>query len=158
MTSYDVRFISSFFHTEEEEYCEDYEIEKIRFCDFFLDRVVCFIEKNKGSLWFENFYQNFFNRIPKRTTFSDIIVYYAPITIVCCSKALYNPPYLDDTNEEKMDEECLAAEIDYHCLHYLSCEHIFSAICDNCKKNLIIDISRKRFHFFNLKGNNDKNS
>ena len=155
MSSYDydarVRFISSFFHTEEEEYCEDFEIEKIRFCNSFLDRVVSFIEKNKGILMFENFYQNFFNGIPKRMTFSNIIVYYAPVTIVCCLKALYNPSYLEDTDEEKMDEECLAEEIDYHCLHYLSREYIFSSICDNCKKNLLVDIAIKHFHFFNLK-------
>ena len=42
-----------------------------------------------------------------------------------------------------MDKYCLAEQIDYQCLYYLSRETIFNCICDNCQKTLLKLVSKK---------------
>ena len=42
-----------------------------------------------------------------------------------------------------MDKNCLAEEIDFCCLYYLSRETFFNCICDNCQKTLLKLVSEK---------------
>lgn len=139
------------FDTEEEEDVEDFEIEEIRFCDCFLDQILFFIQKNNNVLTFKNFYINFYYEIPNKYKSLDVYVYYTPVTIICCKNALYHPLYEQDADKYKMDDDCLAEQIDYCCLHYLNREPIFNFICDNCQRNLLRLVSEKRFIIFKLK-------
>ena len=139
----DIRFIWSLFDSEEEEESEDFKIEEIRFCNCFIDQIVDFIEKNNGEINFDKLYKNFFWEIPKRHKVLDVFVYYTPITIFCCSYALDICSKEEEVNRDEMDKNCLAQEIDYLCLYYLSRETIFDCICDNCQKTLLKLVSKK---------------
>ena len=70
-------------------------------------------------------------------------MYFSSITIFCCESILnfYSKQYQIDKDE--MDRNCLAEEIGYCCLYFLSRETIFNCICDNCQKTLLKLVSKK---------------
>ena len=139
------QFIWSVFDSEEEEEAEDFEIKEIRVCDCFIDHVHFFIEKNNRLLSFRNFWMNFLYEIPNRYSILNIFVYYADTTIICCKDALYNPLHKEDTDKHKLDDDCLAEQIDFCCIHYLDRGLFFEFICDNCQKKIFKLVSKKRF-------------
>lgn len=53
--------------------------------------------------------------------------------------------YKDDINQEKMDSDCLADEIDMRCMYFLERSLFFDYICSNCQLNFIKTVSEKRF-------------
>ena len=63
-------------------------------------------------------------------------MYFSTVTIFCCELILNFYSKLGQIDKDEMDRNCLAEEIDYCCLYYLSRETIFNCICDNCQKTL----------------------
>ena len=90
-----------------------------------------------------NYIKISFGKYLRDICFLDVFVYYAPITIFCCSYALAICSKDEEVNRDEMDKNCLAQEIDYLCLYYLSRETIFNCICDNCQKTLLKLVSKK---------------
>ena len=131
-----ISFVWLIIENDEEE--EDFCIEEIRCCDCFLDKIICFIEKNNGKI--RNLIKSFFY---EKLKIADIFIYYSPITIFCCKLFLDIFCKNEEVNKEEMDKYCLAEEIDYQCLYYLSRETIFNCICDNCQKTLLKLASKK---------------
>ena len=139
----DIRFIWSIFKTEEEDECEIFKIEEIRFCNCFINQVFKFVEENNGEIYFEKIYKNFFYEIPRKHKIIDVFAYYGPISIFSCDFALKISSKEEEVNREEMDKNCLAEQIDFCCLYYLSRETIFNCICDNCQKTLLKLVSEK---------------
>ena len=70
-------------------------------------------------------------------------MYFSTITIFCCESILNFYSKQDQIDKDEMDRNCLAEEIDYCCLYFLSRETIFNCICDNCQKTLLKLVSEK---------------
>ena len=66
------------------------------------------------------------------------------MTIFCCEETFnfYSSQH-DQIEKDEMDKHCLAEEVDYCCLYFLSRETIFNCLCDNCQKTLLKLVSRK---------------
>ena len=137
-----VPFVWTIFDDEEEEEQEDFFIEEIRCCDCFCDKVLFFIEKFNYKINFRTLYKKFFY-IPKKLRIVDVFMYFSSITVFCCESALNFYSKQDQVDKDEMDKYCLAEEIDYCCLYYLSRETIFNCICDNCQKTLLKLVSKK---------------
>ena len=137
-----VAFVWKIFDHIDEEEQEVFFIDEIRCCDCFYDKVIYFIEKNNYKINFRELYATFFF-VPKKLRIIDVFMYFSKITIFCCESILdfYSKQYQIDKDE--MDKNCLAEEIDYHCLYFLSRESIFNCICDNCQKTLLQLVSKK---------------
>ena len=130
-----------FDHIDEEEQ-EDFFIDEIRCCDCFFNKVLHFIEKNNYEINFKKLYEKFFF-IPKKFRNVDVFMYFSTITIFCCEPIINFYSELAQIDKDEMDRYCLAEEIDYCCLYYLSRETIFNCICDNCQKTLLKLVSKK---------------
>ena len=137
-----VPFVWTIFDDIDGEEQKDFFIEEIRCCDCFFDKVIFFIEKNNYKINFKELYDKFFY-IRKKLRIVDVFMYFSSITIFCCESILnfYSKQYQIDKDE--MDRNCLAEEIDYCCLYFLSRETIFNCICDNCQKTLLKLVSKK---------------
>ena len=72
-------------------------------------------------------------------------MYFSRTTIFCCEETLNVYSQQDQIDKDEMDKYCLAEEIDYCCLYFLSRETIFNCICDNCQKTLLKLLSKKMF-------------
>ena len=128
-------------HIDEEEQ-EDFLIEEIRCCDCFFDKVIYFMEKNNYKINFRELYLNFFF-IAKKLRTVDVFMYFSSITIFCCESIFNFYSKQCQIDKDEMDRNCLAEEIDYCCLYFLSRETIFNCICDNCQKTLLKLVSKK---------------
>ena len=137
-----VPFVWTIFDDEEEEEQEDFFIEEIRCCDCFFDKVLLFIEKFNYKINFRTLYDKFFY-VPRKLRTDDLFMYFSSITVFCCESALNFYSKQDQVDKDEMDKYCLAEEIDYCCLYYLSRETIFNCICDNCQKTLLKLVSKK---------------
>ena len=127
------------FHEEEQ---EDFFVEEIRCCECFIDKLLYFVEKNNYKIKFRKLYEKF-SVIPQNLRIFDVFMYFSTVTIFCCESILNFYSKLNQIDKDEMDKYCLAEEIDYCCLYYLSRETIFNCICDNCQKTLLKLVSRK---------------
>ena len=137
-----VAFIWKIFDHIDEEEQEDFLIEEIRCCDCFFDKVIYFMEKNNYKINFRELYLNFFF-IAKKLRTVDVFMYFSSITIFCCESIFNFYSKQCQIDKDEMDRNCLAEEIDYCCLYFLSRETIFNCICDNCQKTLLKLVSKK---------------
>ena len=137
-----VPFVWRIFDNEDEEEQEDFFIEEIRCCDCFFDKVIFLVEKYKYRINFTTLYENFFYT-SKKFRIGYVFMYYSSITIFCCEEAVNFCSELNEIDKDEMDKYCLAEEVDYCCLYYLSRETIFNCICDNCQKTLLKLVSKK---------------
>ena len=140
-----IRFVWLIFENEDEEEEEiDFDVKEIRFCDCFIDKLFYFIEKNNYKINFCKIFENFYY-VPKKLKVVDIFMYYSSITIFCCELAynFYSKQKQEEIDKAEMDKNCLAEQIDYQCLYYLSRETIFNCICDNCQKTFLKLVSKK---------------
>ena len=137
-----VAFVWTIFDHIDEEEQEDFLIEEITCCDCFLDKVIYFIEKNNYKINFRELYANFFF-IPKKLRTRDFFMYFSKMTIFGCESILDSYSKQCQIDKDEMDRNCLAEEIDYCCLYFLSRETIFNCICDNCQKTLLKLVSEK---------------
>ena len=139
-----IPFIWSIFdeNYDEDDDEEDFCIKEIRCCDCFFDKVLFFVEKNNYKVNFRKLYGNFFY-VPKKLRIVDVFMYYSSITIFCCEFYLNFCSEQEQVDKDEMDKYCLAEEIDYCCLYYLSRETIFNCICNNCQRSLLKLVSKK---------------
>ena len=137
-----VPFVWTIFDDTDGEEQKDFFIEEIRCCDCFFDKVIFFIEKNNYNINFRELYAKFFY-IPKKLRVVNVFMYFSTITIFCCESILNFYSKQDQIDKDEMDRNCLAEEIDYCCLYFLSRETIFNCICDNCQKTLLKLVSKK---------------
>ena len=137
-----VPFVWTIFDDIDGEEQKDFFIEEIRCCDCFFDKVIFFIEKNNYKINFKELYDKFFY-IRKKLRIVDVFMYFSSITIFCCESILNFYSKQHQIDKDEMDRNCLAEEIDYCCLYFLSRETIFNCICDNCQKTLLKLVSRK---------------
>ena len=131
-------FVWTIFDDDDEEEQEDFFIEEIR-C---FDKLIFFIEKYNYKINFRKLYGKFFY-VAKKLKIVDVFMYFSLITIFCCESALNFYTKQDEIDKDEMDKYCLAEEVDYCCLYYLSRETAFNCICDNCQKTLLKLVSRK---------------
>ena len=137
-----VPFVWTIFDDIDGEEQKDFFIEEIRCCDCFFDKVIFFIEKNNYKINFRELYAKFFY-IRKKLRVVNVFTYFSTITIFCCESILNFYSKQDQIDKDEMDRNCLAEEIDYCCLYFLSRETIFNCICDNCQKTLLKLVSKK---------------
>ena len=136
------QLIWNVFDTDEDEH---FKVDEIHVCDCFLEWTIYFLEKYSDNLFAEKFMNDFLNEMPKIHLISNIFIFYGTVTVVSCQKGLYHLFYKDDINQEKMDSECLADEVDMCCMYFLDRSLFFDYICSNCQLNFIKTISKKRF-------------
>ena len=137
-----VPFVWAIFDDTDGEQQKDFFIEEIRCCNCFFDKVIFFIGKNNYKINFRELYAKFFY-IPKKLRVVNVFMYFSTITIFCCESILNFYSKQDQIDKDEMDRNCLAEEIDYCCLYFLSRETIFNCICDNCQKTLLKLVSKK---------------
>ena len=128
-------FIWCIFIDFDDEPPEDFTIEEIKCCDCFIDRIQHFVEKNNELKCKELYNEIYF--IARNLTTVDVYLYFSTTAIFCCESILKLYSKLDLIDKDEMDKNCLAEEIDFCCLYYLSRETIFNCICDNCQKTLL---------------------
>ena len=128
-------FIWCIFIDFDDEPPEDFTIEEIKCCDCFIDRIQHFVEKNNELKCKEVYNEIYF--IARNLTTVDVYLYFSTTAIFCCESILKLYSKLDLIDKDEMDKNCLAEEIDFFCLYYLSRETIFNCICDNCQKTLL---------------------
>lgn len=141
-SSYRKQLIWNMFDTDED---ENFKVDEIRVCDCFLEWAIYFLEKCSDNLFAEKFMNDFLNEMPTIHLIFNVHIFYGRVTVVSCSKALYHFFYKDDINQEKMDSDCLADEIDMRCMYFLERSLFFDYICSNCQLNFIKTVSEKRF-------------
>ena len=134
-------FIWSIFDDFDDEPPEDFTIKEIRCCDCFIDKIQHFIERN-NEVKFKKLYNEIYF-IARNLTTVDVYLYFSTTAIFCCESILKLYSKLDLIDKDEMDKNCLAEEIDFCCLYYLSRETIFNCICDNCQKTLLKLVSEK---------------
>ena len=137
-----VPVVWTIFDDIDEEEQEDFFVEEIRCCDCFFDKAVFFIEKNNSKINFRKLYEKFFF-VPKKLRVVDVFMYFSKTTIFCCEETLNFYSQYGQIDKDEMDKHCLAEEIDYCCLYFLSRETIFNCLCDNCQKTLLKLVSEK---------------
>ena len=137
-----VAFVWTIFDDIREEEQEDFFIEEIRCCNCFFDKVLFFIGENNFEINFSELYGKFFYTA-KKLRIVDVFMYFSTVTIFCCELILDFYSKLGQIDKDEMDRNCLAEEIDYCCLYYLSRETIFNCICDNCQKTFLKLVSKK---------------
>ena len=137
-----IPFVWTIFDNEDEEEQEDFCIEEIRCCECFFDKVIFFIEKYNCKINFTTLYGHFFYW-PKKLRISDVYMYFSIITIFSCEEAINFISKENEIDKDEMDKYCLAEEVDYCCLYYLSRETVFNCICDNCQKTFLKLASKK---------------
>ena len=128
-------FIWSIFDDFDDEPPEDFTIEEIKCCDCFIDKIQHFVEKNNELKCKELYNEIYF--IARNLTTVDLYLYFSTTAIFCCESILKLYSKLDLIDKDEMDKNCLAEEIDFCCLYYLSRETIFNCIRDNCQKTLL---------------------
>ena len=134
-------FIWSIFDDFDNEPPEDFTIEEIKCCDCFIDKIQHFVEKNNELKCKELYNEIYF--IARNLTTVDVYLYFSIITIFCCESIVKVYSKLGQIDKDEMDKNCLAEEIDFCCLYYLSRETNFNCICDNCQKTLLRLVSTK---------------
>ena len=134
-------FIWSIFDDFDDEPPQDFTIEEIRYCDCFFDKIQHFIERNNEVKCRELYNEIYF--IARKLTTADVYLYFSTVAIFCCDSIVKLYSKLGHIDKDEMDKNCLAEEIDFCCLYYLSRETIFNRICDNCQKTLLRLVSVK---------------
>ena len=73
-----------------------FEIHEFRVCDCYLDWILYFQNKNKNTVFSEEFTTSFFDEILSNNIACDVFSIFGKVTIVCCRRALYHFFYKDD--------------------------------------------------------------
>lgn len=118
---------------------DDFLIKEIRCCECFLDRILAVIEE---ELTFEKIYRKLrvwkgYNRA------NEIYMFFSEISIFCCERSKVIFEQVCEVDKEKMDENCLAASIDFCCLYYLSRESWIRSLCDGCQRTILKIVSER---------------
>ena len=122
---------------------DDFVVTEIRCCTCFFD-VIKKIISGKRIITFDFLYQKVF--LPKKLKFSksgNVFFLFSKICVFTCENYKSVFERVCNLDKEKMDKNCLAHFIDYHCVYFLSRETIFFSICDGCRRTLLKKISEK---------------
>ena len=140
-------FIWAIFDDFETEPRDDFTVKEIKCCNCFINVVQSFIEKNT-EIKCRKLYNEIYP-VARNLTTADVYLYFSTVTIFCCEWTVKFYSKLGLIDKDEMDKNCLAEEIDYCCLYFLSRETIFNCICDNCQKTLLKLVSKKLENFKN---------
>ena len=120
-----------------------FEIHEFRVCDCYLDWILYFQNKNKNTVFSEEFTTSFFDEIPSNNIACDVFSIFGKVTIVCCRRALYHFFYKEDVQHEKLSDECLGYDIECCCMYLLEKKLFFPYLCSNCQFNFIKNVSNR---------------
>ena len=120
-----------------------FEIHEFRVCDCYLDWILYFQNKNKNTVFSEEFTTSFFDEIPSNKIACDVFSIFGKVTIVCCRRALYHFFYKEDVQHEKLSDECLGYDIECCCMYLLEKKLFFPYLCSNCQFNFIKNVSNR---------------
>ena len=82
-----------------------FEIHEFRVCDCYLDWILYFQNKNKNTVFSEEFTTSFFDEIPSNNIACDVFSIFGKVTIVCCRRALYHFFCKEDVQHEKLSDD-----------------------------------------------------
>ena len=82
-----------------------FEIHEFRVCDCYLDWILYFQNKNKNTVFSEEFPTSFFDEIPSNNIACDVFSIFGKVTIVCCRRALYHFFCKEDVQHEKLSDD-----------------------------------------------------
>ena len=131
----------SVFDYDSEDDDKTFKIQEFRVCDWYLDWCLCFHNKNRNTVFSEEFTTAFFDEIPSGLNDYDVFCIFGQISIVCCERALYHFFLEDDIQHEKLYDECLGYDIDCRCSYLLEKKFLFPSLCSNCQFNFIMNVS-----------------
>ena len=78
-----------------------FEIHEFSVCDCYLDWILYFQNKNKNTVFSEEFTTSFFDEIPSNDIACDVFSIFVKVTIVCCRRALCHFFYKEDVQHKK---------------------------------------------------------
>ena len=133
--------ISSVFDYDSEDDDKTFKIQEFRVCDCYLDWCLCFHNKNRNTVFSEEFATSFFDEIPSGLNNCDVFCICGQVSIVCCERALYQFFFEEDIQHEKLCDECLGFETECCCIYLLEKKNLFPALCSNCQFNFIMNVS-----------------
>ena len=137
----DRSLIYRFYDDTDDEDRDDFLVKEIRCCDCFFDKIIAIIDE-KTEVSFEILYEKL--RVgPRRYSQGDVYLFFSEISIFCCERSKVIFERVCEVDKEKMDENCLAASIDFCCLYYLSRESWIRSLCDGCQRTILKIVSER---------------
>ena len=129
-----------FYDDSDDEDRDDFLVKEIRCCNCFFNKIIAIID-GKSDVSFEILYNKL--RPLRKCVLGDVYMFFSEISIFCCEKSKEFFEKVCELDKEKMDENCLAASIDYCCLYFLSRESWIRCICDGCRRTILKLVSEK---------------